>query len=153
MGVNADYVGRTFALPHPYEVEASVLRTFAHAVGVTHPACHDAAAARALGYRDIVAAPTFAVVIAQRAEALYLRDPDAGIDFGRVVHAEERFAHARPIVAGDLVNARVEVVAITSRAGIAQVTTRCDLTDAGPRHSAAPITSVWSTLAVRLAGG
>jgi acyl dehydratase len=130
--LNADegFVGRVFTLPQPYEVEPEVLRAFARSVGATHPACHDAAAARALGYRDIVATPTFAVVIAQAAEAIYINDPAAGIDFTRVVHAEERFEHHHPIVAGDRVAATVEVVAITARAGITRVTTRTSLAPA-----------------------
>ncbi|MDR1293950.1 MAG: MaoC family dehydratase N-terminal domain-containing protein [Bifidobacteriaceae bacterium] len=149
MGVNGDYVGRIFVLPRPYEVEASTLRAFARAVGVTHPACHDSAAARALGYSDVVAAPTFGVVIAQKAEALYLSDPGARIDCERVVHAEERFVHTRPLVAGDVVGAATEVVGIISRGGITQVTTRSDLTDEADGHRGVPVASVWSTLAVR----
>jgi acyl dehydratase len=139
-------VGRTFALAQPYEVEAAALRSFAAAVGATAPACFDAAAARALGYRDIVAAPTFAAVIAQATEALYVADPAAGIDFTRVVHAEERISTVRPLIAGDRVNATVHVVSVTTRATICLVTTRTDLTCA---DDGGPIAAVWSTLAIR----
>jgi acyl dehydratase len=151
VGVNASFVGRTFTLPRPYEVEAPILRAFAHAVGATHPACFDRDAARGLGYRDIVAAPTFAVVIAQAAEALYLADPASGIDFTRVVHAEERFIHTHPLVAGDRVNATIEVVAITVRSALTQITTSARLTVLGSAADAGPCVTVHSTLAVRAA--
>jgi acyl dehydratase len=122
------YVGRTFRLPEPFDVTAQALGAFARAVGVTHPACLAASAARALGYRGVVAAPTFAVVIAQAAEALYVGDPAAGIDFAHLVHASERFTHHRPIVAGDVLDAACTVESITARGGVTLVTTRVDIT-------------------------
>jgi acyl dehydratase len=110
-----------------------------------HPAHHDVTAARQLGYADVVAPPTFAVVIAQRAEAQLIEDPAAGIDFSRVVHADERFTHHRPIVAGDSIVTTLHVDSIVERSGLAMVTTRCELADA----EGAAVSSVISTLAVR----
>jgi acyl dehydratase len=149
VGVNPDAAGRVYALREPFQVEASALRGFARAVRAAHPACYDKTAARALGYRDVVAPPTFAAVIAQAAQALLIADPAVGIDFSRVVHAEQRFRHNRPLVAGDKVAARLEVVAVTTRAGLTQVATRADLTSARSEDDGAPIAAVWSTLAIR----
>ena len=106
---------------------------------------YDVEAARALGYPDVVAPPTFAVVVAQRAEAQLVEDPAAGIDFSRVVHADERFTHHRPIHAGDELVTVLHVDAITERAGLALVTTRCEIADA----AGDPVSTVVSTLAVR----
>lgn len=145
MGVNAAYAGRSFPPTLPYVVGREHLRDFARAVGATHPAHHDVDAARALGHADVVAAPTFAVVVAQRAEAQLIDDPDAGIDFSRVVHAEERFTHHRPIHAGDVLVTVLHVDAITARAGLAMVTTRCEIA----ADDGAPVATVVSTLAVR----
>ena len=39
-------------------------------------------------------------------ERAYITDPEAGIDFSRVVHGEQRFVHHRPITAGDEVARR-----------------------------------------------
>ena len=55
-------------------------------------------AARAAGYADVVAPPTFAVVIQERTLAQLLAEPDAGIDFSRVVHGDQRFTFSREIV-------------------------------------------------------
>lgn len=144
-GVNLDLVGRTYARAGRYEVSREKIAEFAAAVLATHPAHTEAEAARALGHRDVVAPPTFAVVVAQRAEAAYIEDPEAGIDFSRVVHAEERFTHHRPIVAGDVLHTDVHVDSLTERAGITMVSTRAEITDA----AGAAVATVRSTLAVR----
>jgi acyl dehydratase len=143
--VNTGYAGRTYPANEPYEVSREKLREFAGAVGATHAAHTDVQAARSLGYPDVIAPPTFAVVVAQRAEAQLLEDPAAGIDFSRVVHADERFTHHRPIHAGDRLVTVLHVDSITERAGLAMVTTRAEIADA----DGAPVASVVSTLAVR----
>ncbi len=78
MPVNTEYAGRTYPANAPYEVAREKLREFADAVCATHPAHTDVDAARALGYPDVIAPPTFAVVVAQRAEAQLFTDPAAG---------------------------------------------------------------------------
>ena len=144
MGVNASFAGRAYPPTPPYAVGREHLRDFALAVGAHHPAHHDVDAARALGHPDVIAAPTFAVVIAQRAEAQLIEDPEAGIDFSCVVHADERFVHHRPIRAGDELVTVLHIDSITERAGLSMVTTRCEITaDDGP------VATVVSTLAVR----
>ena len=145
MAINASFAGRTYPPTAPYAVGREHLRDFARAVGASHPAHHDVGAARALGHPDVIAAPTYAVVVAQRAEAQLIEDPEVGIDFSRVVHAEERFAHHRPIHAGDELTTVLHVDGIVERAGLAMVTTRCEVTAA----DGAPVTTVTSTLAVR----
>ena len=143
--VDASFAGRQYPPTAPYAVGREKLREFAAAVRADHPAHHDVAAARALGHPDVIAPPTFAVVIAQRAEAQLVEDPAAGIDFSRVVHAEERFTHHRPIHAGDELVTVLHVDSITERAGLAMVSTRCEIADAAGE----PVATVRSTLAVR----
>lgn len=145
MPVDAGYVGRVYPPTPAYEVARTALAAFAEATGATHPAYSDPQAARALGHADVVAPPTYAVVIAQRAEQQLVADPAAGIDFSRVVHADERFTHHRPIVAGDRLVTTLHVEQITERAGITLVTTRCEIAD----EVGAPVSTVRSTLAVR----
>ncbi|UFU05789.1 FAS1-like dehydratase domain-containing protein [Ruania halotolerans] len=143
--VNADFIGRVFTGTPPYGVSRAKIAEFASAVGATAPVHTDPAAARELGYTNVVAPATFAVLIAQQAEAEYIEDPSAGIDFSRVVHANEGFTHHRPIVAGDELHAAVHVDSVTERAGIAMVTTRCEIADGAGQ----PVCTVTSTLAVR----
>lgn len=145
MPVDPSFAGRSYAPDEPYEVTRAELAAFAEAVGATHPAHTDPAAARALGYPDVVAPPTWAVVVAQRSEATYVRDPAAGVDFTRVVHAEERFSHTRPIHAGDRLVTTLHVDSVTERAGLGMVTTRVEVAD----EAGKPVATVVSTLAVR----
>ena len=145
MSVNVAYAGRVYPATEAWLVSREHVRDCARAVGADHPAHHDVDAARGLGYDDVVAPPTFAVVLAQRAEAQLIEDPAAGIDFSRVVHADERFTHHRPVRAGDALVTVLHVDAITERAGLAMVSTRCEIATA----EGEPVASVRSTLAVR----
>ncbi|GAA1850302.1 FAS1-like dehydratase domain-containing protein [Myceligenerans crystallogenes] len=154
--VNTDFEGREYPVNAPYSVGAEKIREFADAVGATHPAHHDPVAARGLGYPGLIAPPTFAVIVAQRAEQQYVADPEARIDFSRVVHGDERFVYHRPIVAGDELVTVLHVDRILSRGPMSTVTTRCEIYAAGEGISdaAAPgigehVATVTSTLAVR----
>jgi len=145
MPVDTSYAGREYPPNAVYEVSRVKLAEFADAVGASHPAHTDEAAARALGHADVIAPPTFAVVVAQRAESQLFTDEAAGIDFSRVVHADERFTHHRPITAGERLVTVLHVDSIVERAGLAMITTRCEIgTEAGDR-----VATVVSTLAVR----
>jgi acyl dehydratase len=128
MAVNPDFVGRTYPPSGPYAVDGALIAAFASAVGATDPVHTDAQAARAAGYGDVVAPPTMAVRFSQQAERAYVTDPEAGIDFSRVVHGEQRFVHHRPITAGDQVLGATTVDAVRSAGGHAMVTTRTELT-------------------------
>ncbi|HVE64238.1 MAG TPA: MaoC family dehydratase N-terminal domain-containing protein [Mycobacteriales bacterium] len=101
MPLNPDFVGRSFPPSEPYEVGREHIREFAAAIGDTHPAYRDAAAARALGHSDVIAPPTFLTVVAFRRPNAAIADPDLGLDYSRLVHGEQRFTHHRPVVAGD----------------------------------------------------
>lgn len=145
MGINTAYLGREYPPSEVYQVSRAKIAEFAAATGATSPLHVDVEAARKAGYRDVIAPPTFAVVIAQRAEQAYIADPEAGVDFSRVVHASEAFTHHRPLIAGDEIEARVIVDSIVERPTIAMVTTRVELTTTAGE----PVASVSSTLAVR----
>ncbi|MGB3185333.1 MAG: MaoC family dehydratase N-terminal domain-containing protein [Ornithinimicrobium sp.] len=136
MAVNLEFAGRAYPPTPARVVPAARITAFADAVGADHPVHHDPEAAKARGYSGVVASPTFAVVIAQESEAQYIADPDAGIDFDRVVHGEQRFTHHQPIVGGDEVVATLHIDALRQAGGHTMVTTRTELTrPAGDRLS------------------
>ncbi len=101
MPLNPAFIGRTFAPSAPYEVGREHIREFAAAIGDINPAYYDVAVARALGHPDVIAPPTFLTVIGFRRPNAAITDPDLGLDYSRLVHGEQRFAHHRPVVAGD----------------------------------------------------
>ncbi|RLY94364.1 MaoC family dehydratase [Kocuria tytonicola] len=145
MAVSADVVGTTYPSIAPYRVGREKIREFATAVKAQDPAHHDVAAAQAAGYTDIVAPPTFAIVVSQRADAALVNDPAAGIDFSRVVHADQRFTHHRPIVAGDELTAAVTVDAVRPLGSGAMVTSRVEITTTDGE----PVATTVSSLLVR----
>lgn len=127
MSINIDLVGRIYPAGEPYQVGREKIREFATATKATSPAHYDVAAARALGYSDVVAPPTFAIIIAQRADAQLIADPDSGIDFSRVVHADQRFTHHRPIVAGDELVTELHVDQVRTMGAGAMITSRAEI--------------------------
>jgi acyl dehydratase len=92
-----------------------------------------------------VAPPTFPIVIAEATLQQLLAEPDAGIDFSRVVHGDQRFSYTRPIVAGDELTATLRVTSIKSLGGNSMVTSESAMTDASGEHV---VTSI-STLVIR----
>ena len=127
MPVNSEFQGRSYPPTAPYGVSAAKIREFAEAVGATDPVHVDADLARTRGYQDVIAPPTFAVLIAQRCDAQLVADPEAGIDFSRVVHGEQKFVHHRPLTAGDAVVGTLHVDTVREAGGHAMVTTRTEL--------------------------
>src|SRR5690606_40477329 len=74
--VDPTLVGRSYAPRETYEVSRAKIAEMAAATGATHPAHTDPDAAFELGHADVVAPPTFAVVLAQRAEQAYVASPE-----------------------------------------------------------------------------
>jgi len=132
--VNPELLGRAFPPTTPYLVGREKVREFARAVFATDPQHDDPAAAQALGYADVVAPPTFAMVIQDITLQQLLGEPDSGIVLERVVHAEQRFRYTRPIVAGDELTGRLTVTGIRAFGKGAMVTSEAEITDAGGDH-------------------
>ncbi|MCU1438195.1 MAG: MaoC family dehydratase [Naasia sp.] len=143
--MNPELAGRTYPPTEPYLVGRETVREFARAVLAADPRSLDPEAARAAGFADVVAPPTFAVVVQEHTLAQLLADEDAGIDFARVVHGDQRFSFSRPIVAGDELTARLTVTSVRTLGGNAMVTAESDIRDAGGEH----VVTATSTLVVR----
>ena len=127
MPVDQSYIGREYPPTPPYEVGREKIAEFADAVGDPNPVYRDREAARAAGHEDVIAPPTFAIVVTMRAGHQVIMDPDFGIDYSRVVHGEQRFVHHRPIRAGDVLVVVVTVDNVRVAAGNDIVTTRSDV--------------------------
>ncbi|QUQ63099.1 FAS1-like dehydratase domain-containing protein [Kutzneria sp. CA-103260] len=109
MAINPSMVGEVFAAL-PYEVSREKIREFAAALRDDNPAYHDPDAARALGHPDVIAPPSFLMIISLEAERKLVYDPSFGIgDPRRLVHREQRFAHRRPAHAGDRLTVAIQV--------------------------------------------
>lgn len=129
MALNPEFIGRTYPASEPYLVGREKIREFAHSLGETSPLFFDVTAAQAAGYADVIAPPTFAIVISMVAGEKVVFDPELGLDYSRVVHGDQRFMHHRPIVAGDLLTSVVSVDDIRSVAGNDMITVKAQITD------------------------
>lgn len=134
MSVNPELVGRVFAPTDPYLVGREKVREFARAVFATDPQHTDPAAAQALGFADVVAPPTFPMVVQDLTLQQLLSEPDSGIALERTIHAEQRFRYSRPIVAGDELVAQLSVVGVRPLGKGAMVTSEAEITDAAGAH-------------------
>lgn len=121
------------------------VREFAAATGVTAALSTDPVSARKAGYVDVVAPPTFAVIVSQRAEMALLFDPEAQIDFAHLVHGEQKFTHHKPIVAGDELSATLTVSSVKSLGANTMLTTTTEIVD----HSGAPVSTAVASFVIR----
>ncbi|ROT34139.1 MaoC family dehydratase N-terminal domain-containing protein [Micromonospora sp. HM5-17] len=145
MSLDPSFVGRTYPPTAPYQVGREKIREFATAIGATDAAYHDPDAARALGHPDVVAPPTFPIMITMTASRQIIEDPALGLDYSRVVHGDQRFRYHRPVVAGDELVCVNTVEEITNRGGHGFLTTRTDVSTVAGE----PVVTVWSKLVVR----
>lgn len=79
------------------QVEAHQIQRFATAIGALDPAHHDASQARRLGFRDLVAPPTFAATL----EPLAALSAKLGIVHDHLTLVEQRLEFQRPLCAGE----------------------------------------------------
>ena len=145
MPVNPDLQGRAFPATEPYLVGREKVREFSRAVLATSPLNHDVEAARAAGPADVVAPPTFAIVLQQLTLDQLVAVPDSGIDMTHIVHGEQRFSYTRPIVAGDELTAQLAVTSIKTLGGNAMVTAETAISDVTGAH----VVTATSVLVVR----
>lgn len=145
MPLDPSFVGRTYPPSQPYEVGREKIREFADAIGDPDPAYRDAAAARALGHPDVVAPPTFPIVLSMKAAESLMFDPDLGLDYSRVVHGEQRFTYSRPVRAGDRLVAVVKVESIRSVGGNDIISNSVEISTTEGEH----VVTAFSTLVAR----
>ena len=101
MPLDQSFVGREYPPTAAYEVGREKIREFAEAIGDPNPAYRDSSAAQALGHPDIIAPPTFAIVVVMPVINQVAFDPELGLDYTKVVHGEQKFVYSRPIRPGD----------------------------------------------------
>ncbi|MEE1940492.1 MaoC family dehydratase N-terminal domain-containing protein [Streptomyces sp. TRM 70361] len=147
MALDQSFVGRSYPPTAPYEVGREKIREFAEAIGDTHPAYTDPAAAAELGHPDVIAPPTFAFTLTFRAAGEVIRDPALGLDYSRVVHGDQRFAHTRPVRAGDRLSVTSTIESVKSLAGNDILDVRGEVRD----ERGELVVTAWTKLVARAA--
>jgi acyl dehydratase len=134
MALNAEFVGRVYGPGAPYEVSRVKIADFADAIGEPSELCRDRDAAVKAGYPDVIAPPTFAVVISMHAADEANNDPGLGLDYSMVVHGQQSFSHARPLHAGDVVVATTTIESIKAVGAMSMLVTSTDIATVDGEH-------------------
>lgn len=98
-------------------LERGRLRAFAKAIGETDPVYVDVDAARAAGYPDLPAPPTFLFAAEQDSGTQMAMIQEMGVPLRSILHGEQGFTYHRPVCAGDTVSVRSRVSDIYDRKG------------------------------------
>ena len=115
MPLNKALIGKEYPASEPYEVAREKIRDFATAIGDFNPLYHDPAAAKAAGYPDIIAPPTFLTTLGFKFGPQVVGDPDLGLNYAMVVHGEQEFEILRPVGPGDVLVGKPKISDISAR--------------------------------------
>ena len=116
MGVNTEAVGKEWP-EASFDVEADRIAEFADAIGADSAVHRDADAAKAAGFRDVVAPPMFCVVYSAPAMGPAIMDPEVGINLPAMVHGGQEFVWSEPVCAGDVITTKASCKEIYERDG------------------------------------
>ncbi len=136
--VNPAIEGKRYPRTPAYEVGREKVREFSRAVFFPLESQDQSNS-------DLVVPPTFPVVIQEQSLKLVLADPEAKLDFSRVVHGDQRFVFERPIVPGDELTSELHVASVKTLAGNHLVTFNTEIFDSSNKLVCTAI----STLVVR----
>ncbi len=117
MAEKRDLIGREWPAVD-YEVGREKIREYAAAVGEGNPAHFDPEAARAAGFRAVVAPPMFCVVYSAPAMGPAVLDPQLGINFANLLHGGQEFEWAEPVCAGDVVTTKPTLADVYDKNGM-----------------------------------
>jgi acyl dehydratase len=129
----------------PYEVGREKIREFAEAIKDSGALSRDRDAAKAAGYPDVIAPPTFAFTLCMHALQAVMDDSELGVDYSRVVHGQQEFTHHRPIHAGDELVVVTHIDDVQHRAGNDFLTVRAEIA----ASDGEPVCTAMSMLVVR----
>jgi len=145
VALDQSFIGRKYPPTPPWEVGREKIREFADAIGDLSPLYRDPEAARAAGHPDVIAPPTFAIILSMQAHMVIINDPELGLDYSRVVHGDQAFTYHRPIRAGDRLVAIAHVDDVRSRAGNDFLSMRAEITT----EDGEPVCTARATLVAR----
>lgn len=87
-------------------VDRTRLQFFAKAIGEASPAYTDISAARAAGYQDLPAPPTFLFAAEMDSGSTERLLQEMQIPLSKLLHGEQSFKYYKPVCAGDTVTIR-----------------------------------------------
>ena len=137
MPLNRDYIGRSAPAGEPVEITRNDIRRFAAAIGDDNPLYTDREAAKAAGYTDVIAPPTFLISASTGGGGGgFILEPELGLNFAMVVHGEESFSFTRPVQAGDVLVLQQRIEDITAKGSNELLTLVTEVTTESGEHVA-----------------
>jgi acyl dehydratase len=149
LAINPDFIGKTFPPSAPYEISRVKLAEFADAIGDPNLLYRDRAAAAEAGFPEVIAPPTFPIVISMASSGQVMADPGLNLNYAMVVHGEQRFEYQRPLHAGDVVTAQVTITDIRDIGRNSVITTTTKISTVDGEH----VCSAHATLVERGGAG
>ena len=132
----------------PFRVSREKIREFANALGERNPVCHSVEAAKAAGYQDLVAPPTFLTSLQLFELERFLSSPDVGLDISQILHGEQGFDLHRPVIAGDALVSETSIEDKRERGGATFYSLATEVKDANGEL----VASLSSTIVAGAAG-
>jgi len=129
MPLNQSLKGKTYQ-ELTFEVERDRVTQFSLAVGEDDPRFLEDGAARAEGFPEQLAFPTFPTVLGILVSAQAVTDQELGLDYTRVVHGEQEYEWKRPIVVGDVLKATPRIADIYAKGPNEFLVIEAEMTDA-----------------------
>jgi len=129
MPLNQALVGKEYpALT--MEVDRDAVDRFAEAIAEDGAVFRDAEAARAAGFPEQLAPPTFPTRMQIAVSASIAADPDLGLDYTRVVHGEQAFEWLRPVHVGDVLTAAPRIADVRAKGPLEFLVVESEIRDA-----------------------
>jgi len=103
--------------PSELLIERGRLQFFARSIGETDPIYTDLAAARAAGYPDLPAPPTFLFAAELESGAVTSLLETLELPIQKILHGEQGFTYLKPVCAGERVTVRSKIADIYEKKG------------------------------------
>ncbi len=129
MALNQAFKGREYQ-QITFPVERDRVLQFVDAVGENDPLYRNPQAARAAGYPDQLAPPTFVTVLQIMTSGQVVLDQELGLNYSMVVHGEQEYDWRRPVHVGDVLTATPVIADIYARGPNEFLVVEADIKDA-----------------------
>ena len=116
MSIKTEAIGKEWSATK-YEVGKEKIGEYARVLGIENPVHFDREAAKAAGFRDVVAPPMFAVVYSSPAVGPAMFDPEVGMNFAAMVHGGQEFEWSEPACSGDEITTTAKCLDISEKDG------------------------------------
>jgi acyl dehydratase len=124
MPLNPEILGMVHYYPDTFVIGREQVRQYGRAIKADDPATFDENAAAELGHDNLVASLTYPSILALLVQKDFFRAVDVGLATMQIVQVDQSFIFHRPLMAGDRLQASMEVQSVVERFGADIVVTR-----------------------------